>query len=407
MSSNTHDAKALGMEMPIRRRDFLNAMLLASGSLLSSGLTPAQLLAQQGDEWEGYSGEGDYRGSAGNTAEVLRVAHAVRDGKYEAVPTDTIDTGELYDCVIVGGGFAGLSAALFFHQQAGTGRTCLVLENHAIFGGVAKRNEFVVDGHRLYAPQASVHFQPPYPNSFLAHVYEAMGLDWNAFKQYQTWQGRSPEIPLSRSPYQMLSIMPKTYGFYFGAKFGKQPGLWLVDPLGKSLEGAPWPAKTRQELLDLHRGHRASSSWVYQYPGDEISRRLDSITLEDYLMQTLGLSRETVRLWFTPDTAAGHGLGPDALSGFCEYSWSSIPSIDDSPETGWQMFPGGNSGMTRLIVKTLIPDAIEGPPSMESVWKNRVNFAALDSKEQPVRIRLASTVVRAEHSGDTPKSDDA
>src|SRR5262249_16036166 len=162
-SSNTHDAKALGMEMPIRRRDFLNAMLLASGSLLSSGLTPAQLLAQQGDEWEGYSGEGDYRGSAGNTAEVLQVAHAVRDGKYEAVPTDTIDTGELYDCVIVGGGFAGLSAALFFHQQAGTGRTCLVLENHPIFGVVAKRNEFIVDGQRLYAPQASVHFQPPYP----------------------------------------------------------------------------------------------------------------------------------------------------------------------------------------------------------------------------------------------------
>ena len=45
---------------------------------------------------------------------------------------------------------------------------------------MAKRNEFVVNGHRLYAPQASVHFQPPYPNSFLKGVYDAMGLDWNA-----------------------------------------------------------------------------------------------------------------------------------------------------------------------------------------------------------------------------------
>ena len=405
MSSNAQDDKALGMQESICRRDFLNSALLASGSLLMSSLTPDQLLAQEESGWEGYTGEGDYRDSAGNTAEVIRTAHEIRDGKYDAASSDAIDTGEMFDCAIVGGGFAGLSAALFFNNQAGAGRTCLVLENHPIFGGVAKRNEFVVGGHRVYAPQASVHFQPPYPRSFLAHVYETIGMDWKAFKEYQSWQGPSPEIPLSRSPYQMLSIMPKSYGFYFGAKFGKQPGLWLIDPWGKNLEGAPWPEKIRQELLDLHRGHHASQPWVYKYLGDDTSRRLDSITLEDYLMQTLGLSRETIRLWFTPDTAAGHGLGPDALSGFCEYSWSSIPCVDDSPETGWQMFPGGNSGMTRLIVKTLIPEAIEGPASMEAVWKNRVNFEALDRKEQPVRIRLRSTAVRVEHSGEPRKSD--
>jgi spermidine dehydrogenase len=403
--SNQHTDKVLGMQESICRRDFLNSVLLASGSLLLSSATPAQLLAQSGGEWEGYTGEGDYRTSAGNTEEVLHTAHAVRDGKYDAVPSDATDTGENYDCVVVGGGFAGLSAALFFRNQAGPRRPCLVLENHPIFGGVAKRNEFVVDGHRLYAPQASVHFQPPYPNSFLEHVYDMIGLEWDAFRNYQAWQGPSPEIPLSRSPYQMLSTVPKTYGFYFGAKFGKQPGLWLVDPWGKNLEGAPWPEKTRLELLDLHRGRRAGKPWVYDFPGDEVSRRLDSVTLEDYLMETLGLSRETVRLWFTPETAGGMGLGPDALSGFCEYSWSSIPSVDDSAETGWQMFPGGNSGMIRLIVKTLIPDALEGPRGMENVWKGRVNFDALDRKDQPVRIRLRSTAVRVEHAGEPRKSD--
>jgi spermidine dehydrogenase len=405
VSLGKFEDRFLGMQEPICRRDFLNSALLASGSLLMSCLTPAQLLAQEGSDWEGYTGEGDYRGAAGNTEEVLRTAHAVRDGKYDAVPSDAVETGETYDCVIVGGGFAGLSAALFFHKQAGTGRTCLVLENHPIFGGVAKRNEFVVDSHRLYAPQASVHFQPPYPGSFLAHVYDAIGLDWNAFKQYQSWRGPSPEIALSRSPYQMLSTMPKSYAFYFGAKFGKQPGMWLVDPWGKNLEGAPLPEQIRQDLLRLHSGHGAQKPWVYQYFGDETSRRLDRITLEDYLMQAHGLSRETVRLWFTPDTAAGHGLGPDALSGFCEYSWSSIPSVDDSPETGWQMFPGGNSGMIRLIVKQLIPDVFEGPATMEAVWKNRVNFEALDGKGQPVRIRLRSTAVRVEHAGEPTKSE--
>jgi spermidine dehydrogenase len=42
------------------------------------------------------------------------------------------------------------------------------------------------------------------------------------------------------------------------------------------------------------------------------------------------------------------------------------------------MLPGGNSGMTRLMVKTMIPGAMDGPRSMEAVWKNPPNFAALD-----------------------------
>jgi len=392
------------MQEAIDRRDCLYSALLASGYVLMSGATPAQLVAQEGWGAGAYAGEGDYRDSAGNTEEVLRTAHTVRDGAYDTVPADATDTGELYDCVIVGGGFAGLSAALFFRNQAGPGRTCLVLENHPIFGGLAKRNEFMVNGHRLYAPQASVHFQPPYPNSFLEHVYESFGLDWDAFKQYQVWQGPSPEIPLSRSPYQMLATTPKTYGFYFGAKFGQKQGLWVVDPFGKNLDGCPLPKKMREELLTLHRGRRAPGAWAYEYPGDEVSRRLDSITFEDYLMETFGLSRDTTRFWFTSENAGGFGVGPDALSGMCAYSWSSIPTVDDSPQSGWQMFPGGNSGMIRMIVKTLIPEAIEGPRGMETTWKSPTKLEALDRKGQPVRIRLRSTAVRVEHQSEPRKS---
>jgi spermidine dehydrogenase len=61
--------------------------------------------------------------------------------------------------------------------------------------------------------------------------------------------------------------------------------------------------------------------------------------------------------------------------------------------------------MTRLIVKTLVPEAIEGPRSMEAVWKNPVNFAALDRPNQRFRIRLDSTVVRVEHIGEPSKAD--
>ena len=213
----------LGVNEEISRRDFLDGALLASGSILLGTAAPEQILAQD-SRWTGYTGEGDYRTSAGNIDEVVRTAHAVRDGSFDKPPIEVTDTGETFDCVMVGGGFSGLSAALFFTQRGGPGRTCLVLDNASIFGGVAKRNEFVVDGHRLYAPQASVHFQPPYPRSFLKSVYDAIGMDWNAFKAYQTWQGPSPQMDLARSPYRALGMKEKTYGFSSGRSLGKNLG---------------------------------------------------------------------------------------------------------------------------------------------------------------------------------------
>ena len=77
-------------------------------------------------------------------------------------PTRSIRASR-YDCIVVGGGISGLAAALIFGRRARPGATCLVLDNHAIFGGEAKRNEFEVDGHRLIAHQGSAFYFVPYP----------------------------------------------------------------------------------------------------------------------------------------------------------------------------------------------------------------------------------------------------
>lgn len=406
-----HLDKLLGLNEPIPRRDFLDGILLASADLFLAGSCPFPLGAQGTGEissgWTGYTGEGDYQTSAGNTERVIENAHAVRDGQYGKSPSESTETSEVYDCVVVGAGFAGLSAGLFFSQQASPKRNCLILDNARIFGGVAKRNEFVVDGHRLFAPQASVHFQPPYPNSFLESVYGAMGLDWGAFKSYQEWQGPSPEISLPRSAYGQGTINGKpATGFFFGAKYGHKPGIWITDPWGKKLEGTPFSETTRREMLALHDEQAVRAPLVYDYPGDAVSQQLDSMTLEDYLIRTYSVSRETIRLLVAGESSGGFGLGPDALSAFLYYEWSKvIPTTDDSMATGIQMFPGGNSGMTRLLVKTLIPESIEGQRTMEAVWKNPVNFSALDRTGQRVRLRLDSTVVRVEHIGEPGKSD--
>src|SRR5262245_21937047 len=101
------------MEKHITRRDFLGSTLLASGSFLLSGFSPSDLLAQQ-DNFTGYGGVGEYSNSNGNTWAVLNSGHAIRDSTYDPLPKDAIDTGETYDCVIIGGGISGLAAALFF-----------------------------------------------------------------------------------------------------------------------------------------------------------------------------------------------------------------------------------------------------------------------------------------------------
>src|SRR5215472_204026 len=387
--------KTLGMDNRICRRDFLNSTLLASGSLLLGSVTPHQLLAEgEGDEWTGAGGVGDYAASNGNTAEVMNAAHRIRDHVFDVPPADAIDTGELFDCVIVGGGISGLASALSFQAGAGEGLRCLVLENHPMFGGEAKRNEFVVDGQRLMAQQGSDHFQIPYPHSFIARYYETIGIDLREFK-YQTWVSDLPEITLGRT----FEQMPEPTGTYFGAKLGRKPGIWLMGSMGENTDKLPVPPAMREELR-RRRGRSSASPKPYDYPGDEKSRRLDSMTLEEHLIQDRGLSRDVIRTFMTPGEGGGYGLGPDVLSAYCEYAFDDLHCLDDSAETGWQAFPGGNAGIARHIVKTLIPDSISDPKTLEAVCRNNVDFAALDppgTEARSARVRLRSTAVRVEH----------
>ena len=389
--------KSLGIDSRICRRDFLNSTLLASGSLLLNPMLPQQLVDLD-DSWTGPGGVGDYKDSNGNTAAVMNAGHQVRDHVFDATPTAIIDTGETVDCVVVGGGISGLAAALSFRTQGGDGLTCLVLENHPIFGGEAKRNEFIVDGQRLMAPQGSDHFQIPYPHSFIARYYEMIGIDPRAFK-YQTWASSQPEITLGRT----FEQLPRPTGAYFGAKFGQNPGIWLMDPMGKDLDRLPVSSAMRQ---NLRRGAGAASAKPYDYPGDEKSRRLDSMTIEEDLIQNRGLTREAIRTFMMPGPGAAYGLGPDALSAFCQYGFAELHCLDDTADTGWQAFPDGNAGIARHLVKTLLPDSIPGPRTLEAISRNDLDFSALDRPNQPSRIRLRSTVVRVEHehSGQPEKS---
>jgi spermidine dehydrogenase len=392
----------LGMNDAITRRDFLGSAMLASGALLLESITPAELLADA-DEFTGYGGVGEYSTSNGNTQAVMQAGHTVRDGVYDPLPKGIIDTGETYDCIIVGGGISGLAAALFFQRQARPGTKCLVLENHPIFGGEAKQNEFLVDGKRLIAHQGSAIYQLHSPDSFIAQFYDSIGLKAQKL-DYQAWAGPEPEIPLSQTPYEAIGLEHGQYGFWFGTRFGQKEGMWLVDPVGKNLKGAPISDASRTEWLRWLKSTPVQGDrFVHpRVEGDAISRYLDSITLEQHYMERFGLSRETVRRFLSPVEGGGSGLGPDALSAYSDYAYQMLHPLTDGRD---QMFPGGNTTIARLIVKNLIPAAVAGPDTVTAVTANNVNFVALDDPHSNARLRLSSTAISVHHDGEPGKSD--
>jgi spermidine dehydrogenase len=307
---------SLGMGEPITRRDFVNGTLLAGAGLLLPYQAPT---VSPADAFNGYGGIGDYRHSNGNTWDVLSAGHALRDGAFETRIANAGDTGEMYDLVAVGGGISGLAAAIFFQKYKG-GR-CLVLDNHAIFGGEAKRNEFLVDGQRLTAHQASAIFLVPKPGGYTARFYEMIGMDRPAFA-YQTWRGPSPEMPLAHSPYER----PPNYGFYFGPQFGQRPGVWVMDPWGRKLGGAPISDATRVELLrwgtDRVEGPRP------QTEGDDVSRQLDSITLEEHLWHIRHQPRDGAG--FSRLSKAAATVLVDVLSAYCNCDRTVSRDGDDA-----------------------------------------------------------------------------
>lgn len=207
-------------------------------------------------------------------------------------------------------------------------------------------------------------------------------------------------MPLSKTPYDMQGEMPRTYGFYFGQQFGQKPGTWLIDPWGKQLNGAPITPLQKAELL---KWRAAQAPYLRpKYHGDPVSRHLDTITLEEHMMQRFAISRDTIRTFLSPVEGGGSGIGPDALSAYADYAADLLHPLPD--DDGDQMFPGGNSGIARHMVKTLIPDSITGANTIEGVYGGRVDFASLDRPGQQTRIRLSATVVAVQHEGEPTKS---
>ena len=409
------DDRDLGLDARITRKDFLNATLLGVGGMLISASAPAwaratekEAAAQAGaDAWTGFGGTGDYARSNGNTKAVLDAAHKVRDRVYATLPKNTIDTGEFHDIIIVGGGIAGLAAAYTVAKTTNRAKSCLVLENHPIFGGGAKQNEFLVNGVRLVGPQASNQFGVPGQTGT-----SITSQSWNDFGLPRSfaYQDVDPSVGGLRIPldnYAHMDGVNETQvdvGYFLDAQGLKtlgstsgtpgSTGSWLRNIWQNDLADAPFSPEVRADLL---RWRNTSGETT-----DEFRRKLDTMTYAQYLEGVLKL-RPEVTAFVAPIVGLINGAGPDAVSAFAasQIGMPGVARVRSRTGALPQSFPGGNSTFARHFVKWLVPDGISGAAGLDGVHNGRVDFAALDRKGSATRIRVGATVVRVEHAKST------
>ena len=405
--------KALAFaKQPITRRDFVNGMLVAAGAGLLPGVsgcardTDVVIDSSLPEDWYGYGGVGDYRLSHGNTPEAVAMAHRIRDGGFGSVDRVSGPIEE-YDLVIVGCGMAGFGAALEYSKKRHLGQTCLLLDNHPVFGGEAKENEFNVNGMPLIAPQGSNgFFIPPAVEDWAgatgdARYYAELGIPRDL--PYRDWPAHQAPLGFCKDNYGYLVVGLQeqiSVGHFFRTGTSRT-GSWAVDMWRQELANTPLTAGERRSLLDWYRAGKAR-----QFATDQEARRyLDRMSYKDYLQRELGLDPAGSR-YADLFLASGLGLGSDAISAYAAYTLP-MPGLNPPPDASRERhsFPGGNSGYARCFLKSLIPEAIAGGREFADIITGRINFSALDRDGQPLRMRLDATAVSVQHEGPTDASD--
>ncbi len=401
------DSKKTG---EITRRDFVKGTLIGSGAALLN--MPAPLYGSAGQlpvhSWNGYAGTGDYALSNGNTESIRTAAHLIRDGKFDDLLEGVIDTGESYDLVVVGGGFAGLSAARTFLREAKPGQTCLLLENHALPGGEAKRNEFTVDGYRISGPQGSnVSVVPWEKGGWYDELWHDLGIPREPeFQKLTGYQGNLRLSPTNYMPMFGLAEQMASAGYFFDKKtFGLKESYWDIDSSQNAYANTPFTNKEKADLGRLRRGDGRNTA------GEHWEQWLDSITYHQYLSDVLDIEPRVIN-WLNMTLSTTGGLGCDAVSAkFAMVAGSpgfdkgfGGPSLyrfspDDTEGAGVFCFPGGNDAVYRLTLKSVLPNVIAGGQSFEEIHDGAYRFDQFDRADNRLRMRLNATAVQIEHDG--------
>jgi spermidine dehydrogenase len=328
--------------------------------------------------------------------------HAMRDSASVQPGTDL---GETYDLVVVGGGISGLAAAHFFRARAPGQPRVLILENHDDFGGHAKRNEFSTsDGLRIING-GTLEIDSPRPYSAAAAgLIRDIGIDVKALAQKIEHPKFYDHLKLRRA------------AFFDRETFGADRlavGLGDV-PVRQLFASMPLSARAREDIVRIETG---SEDYLPGLSASEKKLRLSKISYSDFL-RDLVKADPSVVTFYQARTQGWFGVGTDAVPALDCWAFKypgfqgmklppgTISRMGYTPkgyaDTGGSYklhFPDGNATIARLLVRSLIPEAVPGSTA-EDVVSARVDYARLDRPRSPVRVRLNSIVTRVANVGD-------
>ncbi len=382
------------MKYNITRRDFLSGTQVAIGASL---IAPYDgLLGSSGSDIK--LGQNYYppaltgmRGSHDGSWEVM----------HERVTGKTWQNSkhqESYDLVIVGAGISGLAAAYFYKKEHSSARI-LILDNHDDFGGHAKRNEFKINGSTRIGYGGTESIDSPSNWSQVGKdLLRDIGIEVEKF--YEAYDQK------------LYSSMGLAKGIMFDKEtYGKQK---LVVGFNK----IPWEEfaaqtpMTEHAKVDLIRLCTDKRDYLPGLSMDKKKRVLQKTSYYDFLKNYAKVDQQVIEM-FRRWGMSKWCVGIEEISAIRMASYDSgIPGLNHTLTASSNSnnepyifhFPDGNATVARLLVRSMIPEAVPGS-TMEDVVTSRVNYSMLDNIDNSVRIRLNSTAVNIVHTKDSKAVD--
>ncbi len=379
------------MKKNITRRDFLNGSQVAIGSAIGSQfISPWSNIL--GSEQPSFTLDKNYYppskvGLRGSHAGSWETMHALVSGRKwnSSKPEDE------YDLVIVGAGISGLSAAHFYQKNKPDARI-LILDNHDDFGGHAKRNEFSINNETKMSYGGTESIDGPSSYSQVAKdLLVDIGIDVQKF--YEAYhQKLYSSMNLSKS----IAFDKKTFGEQkLVVGYNKLP--WK-----DFIEQTPLSEKAKKDFLRLWT---EEVDYLPNHSMEEKFKILDKVSYNSFLRDYVKVDQQVLDI-FRRWGMSYWCVGSDEIPATSVQSYDGgMPGLNHTlkrkgtrgDEPYIFHFPDGNASVARLIVRSLIPNAVPGK-NMEDVVTSVVDYSKLDVDDSAVQIRLNSTVVNVEHS---------
>ena len=430
----------LGMNRNISRRDFVEGFMVAAGTAAvgSSLLTGAA--SAHGGGGGGPVGvkptpssqPPQRTGIRGTDERAWYVSQRLEDGTIDT--RRARDTGEEYDLVVVGAGASGLSAAYFFLRDVDPRGKVLIIDPHDDFGGHARRNDFLVPGlddpktyHRRVTNAGSSTLDhvngdtgwTTYGYAEARQMLDEIGVDFTQMAgtniQSQVgWPTGGPSRTLWPKEIWGASDDVLQLGLNGTAQIQQSPMAEIAKQQRLALNANPnflahIPPAERVEVLKKNRAVELLIKYSEQLfgPGQKIHphvlKHIDNTPVGGTgLPYSLSPGLDGV-IWSALVGIAGLDAGFETIPG-ADYPNKPIAGVRKTAVIRWKSeggtasFVDGNAGVSRHLVRYLVPEALRAADTMQ-LNGAYTDYSKLDRRGNRVRVRLESTVVRVEHKG--------